>query len=126
MSKFRSQIFLSPVNGGLNMTNGLSTIPDTEGDVTIPAHLYYNYPLYWMLPESFLGDKVSSFLLFLSLSLSFFFLLFLRVQMKNETSFVHFEGCILRRIFKIYKFDGGWDTFEIDFSISDSATAGER
>lgn len=126
MSKFRSQIFLSPVNGGLNMTNGLSTIPDTEGDVTIPAHLYYNYPLYWMLPESFLGDKVSSFLLFLSLSLSFFFLLFLRVQMKNETSFVHFEGRILRRIFKIYKFDGGWDTFEIDFSISDSATAGER
>ena len=79
-----------------------------------------------MLPESFLGDKVSSFLLFLSLSLSFFFLLFLRVQMKNETSFVHFEGRILRRIFKIYKFDGGWDTFEIDFSISDSATAGER
>lgn len=126
MSKFRSQIFLSPVNGGLNMTNGLSTIPDTEGDVTIPAHLYYNYPLYWMLPESFLGDKVSSFLLFLSLSLSFFFLLFLRVQMKNETSFVHFEGRVLRRIFKIYKFDGGWDTFEIDFSISDSATAGER
>lgn len=126
MSKFRSQIFLSPVNGGLNMTNGLSTIPDTEGDVTIPAHLYYNYPLYWMLPESFLGDKVSSFLLFLSLSLSFFFLLFLRMQMKNETSFVHFEGRILRRIFKIYKFDGGWDTFEIDFSISDSATAGER
>lgn len=108
------------------MTNGLSTIPDTEGDVTIPAHLYYNYPLYWMLPESFLGDKVSSFLLFLSLSLSFFFLLFVRVQMKNETSFVHFEGRILRRIFKIYKFDGGWDTFEIDFSISDSATAGER
>lgn len=126
MSKFRSQIFLSPVNGGLNMTNGLSTIPDTEGDVTIPAHLYYNYPLYWMLPESFLGDKVSSFLLFLSLSLSFFFLLFVRVQMKNETSFVHFEGRVLRRIFKIYKFDGGWDTFEIDFSISDSATAGER
>ncbi|XP_061943056.1 laminin subunit alpha lam-3 isoform X4 [Apis cerana] len=61
VSKFRSQIFLSPVNGGLNMTNGLSTIPDTEGDVTIPAHLYYNYPLYWMLPESFLGDKVVSY-----------------------------------------------------------------
>lgn len=74
VSKFRSKIFLSPVNGGLNMTNGLSTIPDTEGDVTIPAHLYYNYPLYWMLPDSFLGDKV---FFFLSLSLSLFS--FLRV-----------------------------------------------
>ena len=60
VSKFRSRIFLSPINGGLNMTNGLSTIPDVEGDVTIPSHLYYNYPLYWMLPESFLGDKVIS------------------------------------------------------------------
>ncbi|KAF3427281.1 LOW QUALITY PROTEIN: hypothetical protein E2986_11364, partial [Frieseomelitta varia] len=61
VSKFRSRIFLSPINGGLNMTNGLSTIPDVEGDVTIPSHLYYNYPLYWMLPESFLGDKVVSY-----------------------------------------------------------------
>ncbi|XP_043600424.1 laminin subunit alpha-1 isoform X4 [Bombus pyrosoma] len=61
VSKFRSRVFLSPINGGLNMTNGLSTIPDTGGDVTIPSHLYYNYPLYWMLPESFLGDKVVSY-----------------------------------------------------------------
>lgn len=58
ISKFRSQIFLPPINGGLNVINGFSTIPDVEGDVTIPSHLYYNYPLYWMLPESFLGDKV--------------------------------------------------------------------
>ncbi|CAL7932952.1 unnamed protein product [Xylocopa violacea] len=61
VTKFRSQIFLSPINGGLNVTNGLSTIPDTEGDVTIPPNLYYNYPLYWMLPEYFLGDKVVSY-----------------------------------------------------------------
>ncbi|XP_076245323.1 wing blister [Calliopsis andreniformis] len=61
VSKFRSQIFLSPVNGGLNVTNGLSTIPDVEGDVTVPSNLYYNYPLYWMLPATFLGDKVVSY-----------------------------------------------------------------
>ncbi|XP_076751939.1 wing blister [Xylocopa sonorina] len=61
VSKFRSRIFLSPINGGLNVTNGLSTIPDTEGDVTIPPNLYYNYPLYWMLPKYFLGDKVVSY-----------------------------------------------------------------
>ncbi|XP_053979211.1 laminin subunit alpha-1-like isoform X1 [Hylaeus volcanicus] len=61
VSKFRSQIFLSSINGGLNVTNGLSTIPDIEGDVTIPSNLYYNYPLYWMLPEPFLGDKVVSY-----------------------------------------------------------------
>ncbi|XP_076668102.1 wing blister isoform X2 [Andrena cerasifolii] len=61
VSKFRSQIFLTPVNDGLNVTNGLSTIPDVEGDVTIPSNLYYNYPLYWMLPEPFLGDKVVSY-----------------------------------------------------------------
>lgn len=99
------------------MTNGLSTIPDTEGDVTIPAHLYYNYPFYWMLPDSFLGDKV---FFFFPLSL-FLFFLFYACKMK-----FHFEGRILRRIFKIYKLDGGWDTFEVDFSIPDSATAGER
>ncbi|XP_017882648.2 laminin subunit alpha-1 [Ceratina calcarata] len=61
VSKFRSQVFLSPVNAGLNVTNGLTTIPDVEGDVTIPSNLYYNYPLYWMLPETFLGDKVLSY-----------------------------------------------------------------
>nr|XP_034195684.1 laminin subunit alpha-1 isoform X1 [Osmia lignaria] len=61
ITKFRSQIYLSPINGGLNVTNGLSIIPDIEGDVTIPSNLYYNYPLYWMLPEQFLGDKVVSY-----------------------------------------------------------------
>nr|XP_031843946.1 laminin subunit alpha-1 isoform X2 [Nomia melanderi] len=61
ISKYRSQIVLTPTNGGLNVTNGLSTIPDFEGDVTIPSNLYYNYPLYWMLPEPFLGDKVVSY-----------------------------------------------------------------
>lgn len=46
------------MNGGLNVTNGLSVIPESDGDVTLPSNLYYNYPLYWKLPDSFLGDKV--------------------------------------------------------------------
>ncbi|XP_048508975.1 laminin subunit alpha-1 [Athalia rosae] len=49
------------INGGLNITNGHSIIPGVEGDVTLPSILYYNYPLYWMLPKSFLGDKVVSY-----------------------------------------------------------------
>ncbi|KZC04266.1 Laminin subunit alpha-1 [Dufourea novaeangliae] len=61
VSKYRSQYLLTPLNGGLNVTSGLSTIPDNEGDVTIPSNLYYNYPLYWMLSEPFLGDKVVSY-----------------------------------------------------------------
>ncbi|XP_076279706.1 wing blister isoform X1 [Lasioglossum baleicum] len=61
VSRYRFQVPLTPINGGLNVTNGLSTIPDLEGDVTIPSNLYYNYPLYWMLPDSFLGDKVVSY-----------------------------------------------------------------
>lgn len=67
-------------------------------------------------PTPFLAIRFSSFSLYLSL-----FFLFYACKMK-----FHFEGRILRRIFKIYKLDGGWDTFEVDFSIPDSATAGER
>ncbi|KAK0081679.1 hypothetical protein PV325_011758 [Microctonus aethiopoides] len=54
-------VVLPALNGGLNVTNGLSIIPGTQGDVTLPANLYYNYPLYWQLPQSFLGDKVISY-----------------------------------------------------------------
>lgn len=39
--------------------NGLTIIPNTEGDVILPANLYYNYHLYWKLPETFLRDKVT-------------------------------------------------------------------
>nr|XP_012216711.1 PREDICTED: laminin subunit alpha-1-like [Linepithema humile] len=58
---FNSTIILSTVNGGLNVTNGLSVISESDGDVTLPFNLYYNYPLYWKLPDSFLGDKVVSY-----------------------------------------------------------------
>ncbi|RLU21684.1 hypothetical protein DMN91_006060 [Ooceraea biroi] len=58
---FGSTTMLPAVNGGLNVTNGLSVIPDSDGDVTLPSNLYYNYPLYWSLPDSFLGDKVVSY-----------------------------------------------------------------
>ncbi|XP_029679159.1 laminin subunit alpha-1-like [Formica exsecta] len=58
---FGSTTVLPTVNGGLNVTNGLSVIPGSDGDVTLPPNLYYNYPLYWRLPDSFLGDKVVSY-----------------------------------------------------------------
>ncbi|XP_015607311.1 laminin subunit alpha-1 [Cephus cinctus] len=56
-----STSILPSLNGGLNVTNGLTIIPGTEGDVTLPSSLYYSYPLYWQLPKSFLGDKVVSY-----------------------------------------------------------------
>lgn len=62
VANFGYSVVLPTLNGGLNVTNGLSTIPGTSGDVTLPANLYYNYPLYWQLPQSFLGDKVSLFI----------------------------------------------------------------
>jgi len=58
ITNFGSTTVLPAVNGGLNVTNGLSVIPGSDGDVTLPTTLYYNYPLYWILPDSFLGDKV--------------------------------------------------------------------
>ncbi|KAG7199623.1 hypothetical protein KM043_014226 [Ampulex compressa] len=61
ITKFDFSMFTSPVNGGLNVTSGLTVIPDVEGNITIPSNLYYNYPLYWRLPNSFLGDKVVSY-----------------------------------------------------------------
>ncbi|XP_015124906.1 laminin subunit alpha-1, partial [Diachasma alloeum] len=61
ISNYGYSIALPTLNGGLNVTNGLSIIPGSEGDVILPANLYYSYPLYWQLPESFLGDKVVSY-----------------------------------------------------------------
>ncbi|XP_072763928.1 laminin subunit alpha-1 isoform X2 [Anoplolepis gracilipes] len=58
---FGSTTVLPTVNGGLNVTNGLSIIPGSYGDVILSPNLYYNYPLYWRLPDSFLGDKVVSY-----------------------------------------------------------------
>ncbi|XP_043271259.1 laminin subunit alpha-1 [Venturia canescens] len=61
LTQFGFSVVLPSLNGGLNVTNGLSTIPGSLGDVMLPSNLYYNYPLYWELPESFLGDKVVSY-----------------------------------------------------------------
>ncbi|XP_034944517.1 laminin subunit alpha-1-like isoform X2 [Chelonus insularis] len=61
VANFGYSSVLPILNGGLNTTNELSIIPGTQGDVILPANLYYNYPLYWKLPESFLGDKVASY-----------------------------------------------------------------
>ncbi|KAL6255156.1 hypothetical protein P5V15_013489 [Pogonomyrmex californicus] len=61
ITSFGSTTVLPAVNGGLNVTNGLSVIPGLDGDVTMPTNLYYSYPLYWRLPDSFLGDKVVSY-----------------------------------------------------------------
>jgi len=58
---FGSTTTLTAVNGGLNVTNGLSVIPGSDGDVTLSSNLYYNYPLYWRLPDFFLGDKVIAY-----------------------------------------------------------------
>ncbi|EFN76045.1 Laminin subunit alpha-1 [Harpegnathos saltator] len=61
ITDFGATTVLPTVNGGLNVTNGLTVIPGSDGDVTLPSNLYYNYPLYWRLPDSFLGDKVVSY-----------------------------------------------------------------
>ncbi|XP_046413773.1 laminin subunit alpha-1-like [Neodiprion fabricii] len=61
VTNFGTSYILPAINGGLNVSNGHSVIPGNEGDVTLPATLHFNYPLYWELPESFLGDKVISY-----------------------------------------------------------------
>ncbi|KAL0132326.1 hypothetical protein PUN28_000249 [Cardiocondyla obscurior] len=61
VTNFGSINILPAVNGGLNVTNGLTVISGSDGDVTLPTNLYYSYPLYWRLPDSFLGDKIVSY-----------------------------------------------------------------
>ncbi|KAJ8669684.1 hypothetical protein QAD02_000943, partial [Eretmocerus hayati] len=46
---------------GLNKSNQLYVVPGDGGDVTLPMNFYQEYPVYWQLPESFLGDKVASY-----------------------------------------------------------------
>ncbi|KAF7990369.1 hypothetical protein HCN44_000174 [Aphidius gifuensis] len=54
-------VTISMSNRGLNVTNGLSIIPEDIGDITLPQSFSYNYPLYWKLPVNFLGDKINSY-----------------------------------------------------------------
>lgn len=75
---YGSSFILPSFYSGLNKTNGLTVIPETEGDVTFPSNLQPEYPLYWQLPKSFLGDKViqkivCSFFNIIMLLMIFFF-----------------------------------------------------
>lgn len=43
----------------LNVTNNLRLIPGETGDIEIGVNYLFDAPLYWQLPETFLGDRVS-------------------------------------------------------------------
>ena len=49
------------INGGLNVTNNLRTIPGDTEDVKIGISYLIDTPVYWKLPKQFLGDKVNFF-----------------------------------------------------------------
>ncbi len=46
----------------LNITNNLRLIPGSVGDIEIGVNYLFDAPIYWQLPNSFLGDKVQCFL----------------------------------------------------------------
>lgn len=48
-------------NTPLDMSHGLLVIPGDKGDEAIGVARDFSPPLYWSLPSSFLGDKVSAF-----------------------------------------------------------------
>lgn len=43
------------------MTNNLRIVPDVRGDVMIGVSQFFNTPLYWQLPGSFLTDRTASY-----------------------------------------------------------------
>jgi hypothetical protein len=43
----------------LNVSNNLRIIPGDAGNVRIGVSYLFDTPLYWQLPKSFLGDRVS-------------------------------------------------------------------
>ncbi|XP_065226738.1 laminin subunit alpha lam-3-like [Planococcus citri] len=45
----------------LNVTNNLRLIPGETGDIEIGVNYLFDAPLYWQLPESFLGDRILSY-----------------------------------------------------------------
>ncbi|CAB0032889.1 unnamed protein product [Trichogramma brassicae] len=61
ISNYDSSIVLPHYNSGLNKSNSLYVVPGTDGDVTLPMNFYREYPVYWQLPSTFLGDKVASY-----------------------------------------------------------------
>lgn len=59
---------LNGADRGLNVTNNLRTIPGDTEDVKIGVSFLFDTPVYWKLPQQFLGDKVR-------LGIFFFFLI---------------------------------------------------
>ncbi|XP_068083310.1 laminin subunit alpha-1 [Anabrus simplex] len=45
----------------LNVTNNLYVIPGDAGDVRMGVSYLFSAPIYWQLPQQFLGDKVLSY-----------------------------------------------------------------
>lgn len=43
----------------LNVTNNLRLIPGFTGIIEVGVNYLFDAPVYWQLPDSFLGDKVS-------------------------------------------------------------------
>jgi len=43
----------------LQIINGLLAIPDQVQDIVIAEDISFSAPLYWQLPQIFLGDKVN-------------------------------------------------------------------
>ena len=57
-------------NTRLEVSHGLLIIPGDNGDIVIGVERVFTTPLYWSLPEVFLGDKVLSYNGFLRFSTS--------------------------------------------------------
>lgn len=62
-------LYAEDMNLDLNVTGGITLIPDTEGNVTIETNYELPAPLYWSLPKKFLGDRVTSYGGFLKFSI---------------------------------------------------------
>lgn len=45
----------------LNVSNDLLVIPDSPDDIKIGVESLFTTPLYWSLPDMFLGDKVLAY-----------------------------------------------------------------
>lgn len=45
----------------LNASHDLLVIPNTQGDVKIGVESLFMTPLYWRLPDTFLGDRILSY-----------------------------------------------------------------
>lgn len=58
------EVTLNGVDRGLNVTNNLRTIPGDTEDVKIGVSFLFDTPVYWQLPQQFLGDKVCTFFFF--------------------------------------------------------------